>query len=57
MPLRLHYKDNRRVPPVVGLLENGWTLGASRDTFTLGMNGNHGFDNEEQEMQAIFLAR
>ncbi|MGB3544912.1 ectonucleotide pyrophosphatase/phosphodiesterase [Rubrivirga sp.] len=60
VPARLRYRDNVRIPPVVVLLDEGWTL-TSRDYFERRTDrpsgGTHGFDNQYRSMSGIFLAR
>ena len=55
MPARFHYGDNARITPLVGLVDVGWTLEASRKD-TLRGRGNHGYDNGDPSMAALFLA-
>ena len=60
VPDRLHYSDHPRIPPVVVLLDEGWTL-TSRDYFESRQDrpsgATHGFDNRYRSMHALFLAR
>ncbi len=59
-PARLHYRDNPRIPPVVLIADDGWTvtsqsyLDRSSDRPS---GGTHGFDNRHHSMSGIFLAR
>ncbi len=58
IPERLHYRDSRRIPPLLGLVAGGWRV-ASRAYLELrggrlGL-GDHGFDNQLEEMGALFL--
>lgn len=53
LPERLHYKNSRRVGPIVAIAKEGYTVGTQMQTNV----GNHGFDNEIPSMRAIFLAR
>lgn len=57
-PARWHFKGNARIAPVLAMAEEGWTFD-TRDRLTRmrGQNaGSHGFDNDLESMQAIFLA-
>ena len=68
IPNSYHLKKSPLVPEVVTLVDLGWTLyyphqemvpGASKrlpkDT-VLDLKGEHGFDNTEKDMQALFIA-
>jgi len=55
IPERWHYRDHERIPEVLIVAEEGWTLmpmghgpGMPR--------GTHGYDNDLSSMQAIFVA-
>ena len=60
VPERLHYSNHDRIPPVVVLVEPGWT--ATSQAY-LDRNperpsgGSHGFDNAFPDMHGLFLAR
>ncbi|HNR91755.1 MAG TPA: ectonucleotide pyrophosphatase/phosphodiesterase [Dokdonella sp.] len=59
IPARLHYGRNERIPPIVCIAEIGWMITshaamARMKHFPL---GRHGYDNEEPDMRAIFVAR
>jgi len=60
MPERLHYRDHRRIPPIVLWAEAGWTLyrtaaerARDRADFSLGA---HGYDPQERDMHGILVA-
>ena len=60
VPARLRYRDNGRIPPVVVLVDAGWT--ASSQAYLdrradRPSGGAHGFDNAAPDMWGIFLAR
>ena len=63
IPPRFHYSNSPRIPPLLVLPDDGWTL-ITRARFEQakargGMNrlkGGHGFDNELPSMRAIFIA-
>jgi predicted AlkP superfamily pyrophosphatase or phosphodiesterase len=57
MPERLHFRDNRRIPPVILIADEGWML--VRRPFPPGaspMRGGHGFDPALRSMGATFMA-
>lgn len=59
MPERLHYDRGDRIPPLLLLVESGWSLEkktgwpALRATYK---KGNHGWDPATPDMGALFLA-
>lgn len=58
LPTRFHYGKHRRVPPMVCLADHGWIIAshegmAGDKHFSL---GKHGYDNEDPDMRAIFIA-
>lgn len=55
IPARLHYGANLRVPPYFCLAEDGWVAmkTAPAKPFT---RGEHGYDNEQADMRALFVA-
>ena len=57
MPARFHLSKHPRIPPLIALADEGWTLARrdrpSRRSFPL---GNHGYDNALQSMQGLFIA-
>ena len=59
IPERLHFSNNRRIAPIIGLVDNGWTL-TSRDYFASHQShysgGTHGYDPAHPDMHAFFLA-
>jgi len=55
IPARFHYGSNVRIPPYFCLADIGWQVLPTRpDTASSG--GNHGYDNQAPEMQALFVA-
>lgn len=62
IPKRLHYRDSRRIAPIVCSAEEGWFMTSreryesqkKRANFTQ-IKGAHGYDNKNQSMQAIFV--
>jgi predicted AlkP superfamily pyrophosphatase or phosphodiesterase len=59
IPDRYHYRDHRRIAPIVGVAEEGWSI-SSREFYQRrpGRYGgaNHGYDNELLSMGATFIA-
>lgn len=55
IPARFHYGANIRVPPYFCLAEDGWITmkTAPKEAFT---RGEHGYDNEQADMRALFIA-
>ncbi len=59
MPEHLHYRNHRRIPPLLALADEGWGIVSRRQferdgSFALGV---HGYDNQVRSMHGIFLAR
>ena len=59
IPEQLHFSNNRRIAPIIGIMDNGWTL-TSHDYFASHQSyytgGTHGFDPVNIDMHAFFLA-
>jgi len=59
IPERLHFSENRRIAPIIGIMDNGWTL-TSRDYFASHQSyytgGTHGYVPAHSDMHAFFLA-
>ena len=59
IPARFHFSGNKRITPIIGIADVGWTI-ASRASLARhpekDRGGNHGYDNLAPEMRAIFLA-
>ena len=59
VPARFHYGASARVPAVVCLAERGWMVETSAqiDKYkTTPMRGEHGYDPDDPEMGALFIA-
>lgn len=56
IPDRLHYRNHRRIAPIIALAEEGWSI-TTRSSHRSSSGGNHGYDNALESMRAIFLAR
>ena len=58
-PARLHYGTNPRVPPLLCLAANGWSI-ATRHSLERpdreAHKGEHGYDNDDPDMRALFVA-
>jgi len=61
MPAHLHYRTHHRIPPVIAMVDDGWTLasrpqvlGWQKDGRVLG--GAHGYDTNLVSMQGLFIA-
>ncbi|RMG67858.1 MAG: alkaline phosphatase family protein [Calditrichaeota bacterium] len=60
IPERFHYRKHRRVPPLIGLADEGWSI-ATRAYYQRNPSrfdgGDHGYDNQLRSMWGILLAR
>ena len=61
-PERWHYRDHPRIPPIVGVVDEGWQV-LRRDTLAAilarrvsGNGGQHGYDPMLMSMRGIFVA-
>jgi predicted AlkP superfamily pyrophosphatase or phosphodiesterase len=61
-PERWHFRDHLRVPPILGVADEGWQV-LRRTTFDgikagkiTGGRGQHGYDPQLMSMRAIFIA-
>jgi predicted AlkP superfamily pyrophosphatase or phosphodiesterase len=59
IPARLHYGSNARVPAVVCVADDGWRI--ETQSFVdrpdhRENGGEHGYDNEDPKMRALFVA-
>ena len=54
IPARLRFGTNPRVPPLVCLSDLGWRF--AQDQVSNYVRGDHGFDNAEPAMHAVFVA-
>lgn len=58
-PPRLHYGSNPRIPPLLCLAADGWTIGTRESLAHLDHEkhrGEHGYDNDDPNMRALFVA-
>lgn len=59
IPERLHYRDHRRIPPIIGIADEGWTIGwrgCCDDLSRPFSKGMHGFDPVHRTMHGMFVA-
>ncbi len=61
VPAELHYNSHPRIPPVIGIAADGWTVTTRRqldDWQASGrqLGGNHGFDPRLRSMHGLFIA-
>ncbi|XP_010262164.1 PREDICTED: ectonucleotide pyrophosphatase/phosphodiesterase family member 3 [Nelumbo nucifera] len=55
LPERLHYAENDRIPPIIGLVAEGFTVEQTRSN-RKECGGAHGYDNAFFSMRTIFIA-
>lgn len=59
VPARLHYSNHPRIPPIIGIADDGWAI-STREWFdkcsACFTGGNHGFDPQLDSMGAFFVA-
>ncbi len=54
-----HYRQNPRIPPIVGVADDGWSVIRERPkdaTRKPGIGGTHGYDPTNTSMGALFVA-
>jgi len=59
MPLHLHYRTNPRIPPIIGLADDGWTITSRLRKVAQavgGQRGDHGYDPYYRSMLGLFIA-
>jgi len=56
MPDKYHFTHHERIAPVYIVPKLGWFLTTSRQPDDPDLIGNHGFDNDEESMHAMFVA-
>jgi ectonucleotide pyrophosphatase/phosphodiesterase family protein 1/3 len=54
LPSRLHYVANDRIPPIIGLIEEGYKV-EQKNTDRKECGGAHGYDNAFFSMRSIFI--
>lgn len=59
-PQRLHYSTHHRIPYIIGIADEGWSI-TSHDSYNQDPSrfngGAHGYDNRYPSMHGIFIAR
>jgi predicted AlkP superfamily pyrophosphatase or phosphodiesterase len=60
-PSHLHYRNNQRIPPIVGLAEDGWTITTRAMALATRVAGRanggaHGYDPTLKSMHGLFVA-
>lgn len=55
LPKRLHYGRNPRVAAIICIAEPGWSIIAGTPNWPV-KGGAHGYDNQDPEMLALFIA-
>ncbi|CAD6233223.1 unnamed protein product [Miscanthus lutarioriparius] len=55
LPTRLHYSESYRIPPIIGLVEEGYKIEMKRSKKNE-CGGAHGYDNAFFSMRTIFAA-
>lgn len=59
IPARFRYGSHPRIPPIIGIADDGWTI-ATHPFFDRAPEaadgGNHGFDHHARDMQGVFIA-
>ncbi|MBS0590715.1 MAG: alkaline phosphatase family protein, partial [Proteobacteria bacterium] len=59
VPARLHYGSNPRIPPLLCLADPGWLIWTREFVDRPGFfvsKGEHGYDNADPHMAALFIA-
>jgi predicted AlkP superfamily pyrophosphatase or phosphodiesterase len=59
LPKRFHYGHNARIPTIVCLPDDGWMVSTAAMASKGGHVplGEHGYDNDDPQMRALFVAR
>ncbi|XP_046545241.1 glycerophosphocholine choline phosphodiesterase ENPP6-like [Haliotis rubra] len=58
IPEHFHYRNNRRIMPIVIIADEGWQLTTKKDKVARStLKATHGYDNRLMSMKPIFLAR
>ena len=57
MPARLHYRNNSRIAPVIGIPRSGWAVSTRARIERRPLDlATHGFDPRDRDMGALFVA-
>ena len=60
LPARLHYSSHYRIPPIIGIADEGWSVTSHEwyDANPARFSGdNHGYDNRLASMRGIFIGQ
>jgi len=57
-PERWHFRDHRRITPLLAIADDGWTIvtGRGESGYDDLPSGMHGYDNDLESMRALFVA-
>ncbi|CAN7081962.1 unnamed protein product [Brassica oleracea var. botrytis] len=55
LPSRLHYTESERIPPIIGLVDEGFKVEQERSEAYKECGGAHGYDNALFSMRTIFI--
>jgi predicted AlkP superfamily pyrophosphatase or phosphodiesterase len=61
VPPELHFNSNPRIPPVIGIASDGWTVSTKAQVSewqqtARRMGGQHGYDPRHRSMHGLFIA-
>jgi predicted AlkP superfamily pyrophosphatase or phosphodiesterase len=57
VPARLHFRDNPRIPAIIGIPDDGWTVTSGQRLMERELDaGAHGYEPGTRDMQALFVA-
>ena len=61
VPAHLHYRNNQRIPPILGLADEGWSISTRARAFAVRLAGRanggaHGYDPTLKSMHGLFIA-
>jgi len=59
IPARLKFRNNKRIAPIIGIADEGWSVFTRENIVRFGdrINGGaHGYDNSLESMAAVFIA-
>jgi predicted AlkP superfamily pyrophosphatase or phosphodiesterase len=56
LPARLAFGTNPRVPAIIAIAHDGWTITSRARAAAVGVGGDHGYDNALPSMRALFVA-
>jgi predicted AlkP superfamily pyrophosphatase or phosphodiesterase len=56
LPARLHYRDNARIPAIIGIPDDGWAVVSSERLAERELSaGAHGYDPANRSMASLFV--